>query len=372
MRMLNSPVYEYVDDILREEDVHDAARIAPASTNHALFVILCVVLSVVHAFNLHLLLATDTWVAIPLLIHVFISIIVASIAYAQYRKGFDVQHLALLAIVSSVAGIFGSVGALLGFLLYLVFRQKTQHFNEWYESIFPTDHLTDAQEIYDNIIEGLDENPRAYGVMPFIEVMHLGSEDQKRRALSKATVKFHSRLAPAFKIALRDSSNAIRVQAATSVAKIERDFMNVLQRIEEARALEPRNARVVLAMAKFYDDYAFTGILDPELERSNRERAIAAYKAYMQTDPNHTESWVAVGRLLFRNEQWEEASEWFRHALDRGWKNHTMVMWYFECLYRLRKFKELRRAVGEHGRDITSQDDLPRNVRDSVTVWLRA
>jgi len=372
MRMLNSPVYEYVEDILREEDVHDAARATQASTNHALFIVMAIILTFVHAFNLYLLLKTDVWPAIPLIIHCFFSLLTVVIAYGQYRKGFQVQHLALLALISSVAGIFGSFGALLGFLLYLVFRQKTQHFNEWYESIFPTEHVTDSQQIYDNIIEGLDENPRAYGVMPFVDVMHLGSEDQKRRAISKMTVRFHPRLAPAFKLALRDQSNAIRVQAATSVAKIEHDFMTVLERIEEARALEPRNARVLLAQAKFYDDYAFTGILDTELEKTNRERAILSYKAYLQQDPNHNDAWVSIGRLLFRNKQWEEASEWFRHAIDRGWKTHTMLLWHFECLYQIRKFKDLRRAVSEYGRDVIAQEDLPRNVRESVSIWMRA
>jgi tetratricopeptide (TPR) repeat protein len=296
----------------------------------------------------------------------------AAIAYGQFQKGYQVQHLSILVIISAVAGIFGSFGALLGFLLYSLFQMRAQHFNDWYESIFPVDKVTESQEIYDNIVEGLDENPRSYGVMPFLEVMRLGSEDQKRRALSKMTVRFNPRLAPAFKLALRDSSNAIRVQAATSVAKIERDFMTMLDKIKDARKLDPRNAQILLAQAKFYDDYAFTGVLDIELETANREQAITAYKAYLQHDPNHSESWLAVGRLLFRNAQWDEAGQWFAHALERGWKTNAMLMWYFECLYRAGKFAELRRAAREHGGDVAGQEDMPHNVRDAVAIWMRA
>jgi tetratricopeptide (TPR) repeat protein len=231
--------------------------------------------------------------------------------------------------------------------------------------------VTDSQHIYDSIMEGLDENPRSYNVMPFVEVMRLGSENQKRRALAKMSTRFSPKFSQAFRIALADSSNTIRVQAATAVAKVEREFMAKLERIEEARARNPKDPVLTLALAKFYDDYAFTGVLDAELEKLNRERAINTYKNYLQQDPNSAEAWVAIGRLLYRNKQWAEAADWFRHALDRGWKLNTMLLWYFECLFRLGQFRELRRAVLEHGRGIMGQDELPKDVRDSVSLWLQ-
>lgn len=371
MKPLNAPIYELVEDILREQDVHDAARTSVASGNNGLFVVLAIILTVLHGFNLYLMLASGLWIAIPLLIHIVISGFTALIAYGQYKKGFNVQHFALMAIVSAVAGVFGTVGALVGFLLYVLFRQSTMHFNEWYESIFPTDHKTMPQQIFDDITEGIDENPKRYGVMPFIEVMRLGSETQKRRALSKMTTRFDPKLSPAFKIALKDKNNTIRVQAATAIAKIERDFMRILERIEEARAKEPRNTQLQLALAKFYDDYAFTGVLDPELELLNRDRAIAGYKAYLQADPNHADSWIAIGRLLFRSGKFDEASEWFRHAIDRGWKSRTLVLWYLECLFRTGQFKELRRAAAASGREILTNEELPQSIRDSVALWMR-
>ena len=363
--------YAYVEDVLTPDDIHDANMVSTATATNGLFVILAIVVSLVHAFNLYLLLGAEVWPVIFLLIHLVVSAVVALITYAQYRGGMDVQHLAILSIVSFVTGIFGSLGALFGFLGTVVFRNRAQHFKEWYESIFPTDHVTDSQHIYDSITEGLDENPRSYGVMPFVDVMRLGSENQKRRALAKMTSRFSPRFSPAFKIALADSSNTIRVQAATAVAKVEREFMLKLERIEEARAREPNNPNITMALAKFYDDYAFTGVLDPELEKLNRERAINTYKSYLQQDPNSQEAWIAIGRLLYRNKQWEEAADWFRHAIDRGWKMNNMVLWYFECLFRLGQFRELRRAVLEYGRGIMGHEELPKDVREAVSLWLQ-
>ncbi|MFZ4541213.1 MAG: tetratricopeptide repeat protein [Rickettsiales bacterium] len=363
--------YQYVEEVLEPEDIHDANVVTPATATNGLFIVIAIILVVVHAFNLYLFIGTDMWPVIPLLIHIVVSAFVALIAYAQYRKGMDVQHLSLLAIVSAVAGIFGAVGALFGFLSTLIFSSRSHHFKEWYETIFPTDLPTEPQAIYDSITEGIDENPSHYSVMPFADVMKLGSENQKRRALAKMTSRFSPRFAPAFRTALNDNNNTIRVQAATAIAKVEREFATKLERIEMARQKEPNNPILTLALAKFYDDYAFTGVLDNELEKLNRERAVNAYKSYLQQDPNSQEAWVAVGRLMYRNKQWAEAAEWFRHALDRGWKVNTMVLWYFECLFRLGQHRDLRRAILEYGRGITGQEDLPRDVRDAVTLWMQ-
>jgi tetratricopeptide (TPR) repeat protein len=363
--------YKYVDDALAPEDVHDANRVSAATATNGLFIVLALILIILHAFNLYLFLGTSMWPVIPLLIHLVISAVVALIAYAQYRKGMDVQHLSLLAIVSATTGIFGAVGALFGFIVTVLFGSRSHHFSEWYETIFPTDTISEPQTIYDSITEGLDENPSIYDVMPFNDVMRLGSENQKRRALAKMTSRFSPRFAPAFKSALSDSNNTIRVQAATAIAKVEREFTSKLERIEQARAENPNDPMLTMALAKFYDDYAFTGVLDSELEKLNRDRAIAAYKTYLQQDPNSPDAWIAVGRLLYRNQQWAEAAEWFRSALDRGWKVHTMVLWYFECLFRLGQHRELRRAVLEFGRGIAVQDDLPNDVRDAVGLWMQ-
>lgn len=362
--------YQYVEDILAPEDVH-ASNLVNDAGNTGVFIILAVVLSVLHGFNLYLFLGTDLWPVIPVLIHLAIAGVTGAVTYGQYKTGRDVQHLAILAIVSATTGIFGTLGALIGLIATLIFRTRAQIFSDWYESIFPTDQLSDAQTIYDSIMEGVDENPRTYGVMPFTDVMRLGSDNQKRRALAKMTSRFSPRFAPAFRVALLDTSNTVRVQAATAVAKIEREFAAKLERIELARTQSPQNPTLTLALAKFYDDYAFTGILDSELEKLNRERAISTYKSYLQKDPNSTEAWVAIGRLLFRSRQWTEAADWFRQALDRGIRVNTMLMWYFECLFRLGQFRDLRRALLEHGRSIVGQEELPSNVRGAVSLWMQ-
>jgi tetratricopeptide (TPR) repeat protein len=364
--------YRAVEDVMRAEDVHLTQRVDHAEVATGLFIALAIVLTLLHAFNLYLWLGTSLGLMIPLILHLMISGGAALLTWGYYRRGVYVAHLAMLVIVSSVTGIFGALGSLFGYLVYLFYTQNAQSFPEWYESIFPADIPSEPQKIYDDILEGIDENPRAYSVMPLVEVMQLGSEHQKRRALARMTSCFNPRLAPAFKIALKDPSNTIRVQAATAVAKIEKGFMAQRDQIEMARVKEPQNTKLLLALAHFFDDYAFTGMLDATLEKSNRERAVETYKSYLQHDPDNKDAWMAIGRLFYRDGKWQDAAEWFRHALDRDWHMPAMILWYAECLFRLGNYAELRRIVAAYGRGIISEESWPRDVRDAMNLWAQA
>lgn len=369
MRPLTVDYYEYVDELLAPEDVHEQQAAGAVALRVAQALVLAIILTVVHGVLLYVAVTDMVWVGLPVLVHVIVSVVLGLWAYAQYRAGLDVPFVVLLAVTTAFTGVFGAIGTILSIVLYSLFRLNANSFSEWFELIFPPDLTSEPEDVYNRILVGIDENPQDYSVMPFMEVMELGSEEQKRRALSKMTMKFHPRLAPAIHRALRDPSNAIRVQAATSVAKIESQFMKKLEKISRARELQPDNPHVKYAMARFYDDYAYTGLLDRERELLNREKAIETYKSYLQHDPNNADAWASIGRLLFRSKKWAEAADWFKNAIERGWKMKTMVLWYMECLYRLNDFTTLRDVAREHGHTVANDEDLPKEVRESIALW---
>lgn len=368
---LTTDYYRYVEELLEPEDVHELQLADAPMARIGQALLFSIALVLIHAALLYIAVSETIWVGFPVLIHAVISVALGVWVYSQYRMGLDIPFMVLLAVTSAFTGVFGAIGTLLSIIMYGLFRSQANSFSEWFELIFPPDLTSKPEETYNRIMVGIDENPKDYNVMPFMDVMELGSEEQKRRALSKMTMKFHPRLAPAFHRALRDPSNTIRVQAATSVAKIEAQFMEKLENIEKARELEPTNMHVHFAMATFYDDYAYTGLLDRERELLNREKAIEAYKSYLQQDPSSTEAWAAIGRLLFRSKKWDEACEWFQNALERGWRMRTMILWYMECLYRLGDFDTLRKIAREHGHTLINNEDLPKEIRESVGLWAK-
>ncbi len=361
--------YEYVEDMLRPEDVHAKATAFERGAGIAQAFIFALVLTVLHAILLYAATSDIAPIFLLVVVHVIISAVFGMWTYGQYRAGADIPFMALLAATTPFMGIFGPVSTLMGIVLYVLFRRGTTSFQEWFDLIFPQDVISSPEEVYNKIIVGIDENPKAYQVLPFLEVMELGNEVQKRRAISRMTMKFHPRLSPAFHKALRDPSNAIRVQAATSVAKIESQFLEKLEMIEKARQHKPENLHVIYALAQYYDDYAYTGLLEREREILNREKAIETYKVYLQHDPNHQGAWMAIGRLLFRSKQWREAADWFRNAMERGWNEPSILLWYVECLYHLNDYTGLRQVTREHGATLLQDDVLPQEIRESLALW---
>lgn len=361
--------YRYVEDILRPLDIHEVRTSADRAAGIAAGLVASLLLTVLHALLIYVAVSEVMSIGIPLFIHLVVSTILLAWCAGQYRAGADAPFITLVAITTTFAGIFGAFGSFIAIFLYGIFRAHATSFKEWFELIFPADIFTKPEEIYNEIVVGIDENPRDYDVVPFLDVMELGSEVQKRRALSKIMVRFNPSLAPAVQRGLRDASNGIRVQSATCVAKIEKQFMTKLAMVEKARKKEPKNLYVLFALAKFYDDYAYTGLLDQEREVLNREKAIETYKAYLEQDPNHSDAWLAIGRLLFRSSKWKEAADWFANAIARGWNMKPMLIWYLESLYHLGDFQTLRRVAKEHAVALSDKTDMPEVLLDCVALW---
>ena len=79
-------------------------------------------------------------------------------------------------------GIFGAMGTLISILMHFWHMRLAQSFSEWFSTIFPRFERELPEKIYDNIMFGRDENPLSYSVIPFSDVMEIGSENQKREA----------------------------------------------------------------------------------------------------------------------------------------------------------------------------------------------
>ena len=145
--------------------------------------------------------------------------------------------------------------------------------------------------------------------------------------------------------------------------------MEKLTNIEKAREKRPNDELLKLAMAHFYDDYAYTGLLEKERELLNQEKAIATYKSYLQHDPDSEESYIAIGRLLFRGKKWQEAANWFSQGLQRGITNPSIILWYLECLFYLGDFETLRSTARNHIETIKNNETIPTELQDAVALW---
>lgn len=348
-------------------DVHQLRR--EQADGIGLAFILALTLGAGHALNLMLTLGGTLPIAGGVIFHLLLVGIAGALTRAAVRTGRDVRFLALLFVTSAALGVFGAVGTALAIALYQWFSRSSLSFAEWFGSIFPRVQETRAQRVFNELTLGRDESDKSYSVIPFMDVLTVGSEAQKRQALARMTSRFHHSFAPAFRRALADPSNAIRVQAATAIAKIEHAFTDRLLKLSRLKEQMPGNAAITLALAEHYDHYAFTGIMDPEREAANREKALGLYLEYLKQHPGNAEIRTHVGRLMLRSGEYARAADWFERCLAEGISTEGLLLWYWEALFRAGRYAKLRESTAMVKQMPEKLTALHPGLADAVALW---
>ncbi|MGE0754427.1 MAG: hypothetical protein AB7L92_04635, partial [Alphaproteobacteria bacterium] len=238
---------EAIDAYFEGTDIHEEHR---TGSGGALALIAAVLFTLLHAYNSWLYFhSAAISIGMALVFHALLAAAAGFLAFVGSAMDREGRFLLLLFIASATAGVFGAAGTVLAIVLHIWFMRFAQPFSNWFSSIFPSSPLTNNEQVYEDIQVGRDESSKPYSVISFMDVIRYGSEAQKRVALSKMTSRFHHSFAPAFKQALNDNSNNIRVQAATAISKIENQFTARAIRVIDLLEEHPNNPGIVLATA---------------------------------------------------------------------------------------------------------------------------
>jgi hypothetical protein len=278
----------------------------------------------------------------------------------------------LLTFATAFLGPVGAAGSLLTAALYLAAYRTATPFSEWYRALFPEDDDLAGRMLDERLTALAAKDADQGSVTPFLALLSYGSRLQQQQAITLMTRKFHPAFAPALRLALRHSDNAVRVQAATAVATIEDDFLRQTNALADEAAKDPDDPERLLAAAIHYDDYSHLGLLDAEREKRSRGSALKAYLDYLGDMPQDVVVRLAVGRLLLRGGRYEKTAEWFALCVEEGQWTPRMIPWYMESLYRLGRLEDVRRLAKLHYEELTQLDQYPLNVVDTVHLWATA
>ncbi len=365
---LNSYIpYETIAGYFVPADVHDLEKVNGGEGVLAL--VLAVIWTGLHALNTWAVFAHGMPFIYGLVFHLLLTGVIAVITRTVKMLGGNIRHLFVLTVSSGGAGIFGAAGSLLSIFLTLLYNSFSMPFSEWYRTIFPKMDVSHEEALHEMITSGKDEHARDYHVASFHDIMALGSESQKRRALSRMTDHFKPSFAPAYKLALKDTSNAIRVQAASSISRIENQFSNMLIRVERLEVKFPKDPLVKLGMARFYDGYAFTGLLDKDRENENRIKALYKYKEYLEMKPDDITARIEAGRLLLRSGEHQQVITLFNDCINAGYGNDTLRVWLLEALYDAGQYGELRRQAPGCASAVAGLRETRPHLARSVEFW---
>lgn len=358
-------------DFIEEEDIHLLQKVAPERDLFLVLVLL--VVFVVDAYAVICLFAGNTLPALAF--HAAAFVLMAAASLLKTSKGKDSRFAYIAAAATPVMGPLAPVGVLLSLLWFYMSKEKSLTFGQWRDSIFPPEHKTLAQIVYERITFGREQAGENYSVTYLMDVIKLGSDDQKREAIFKILRHYDPRFAPLLKMALEDKHNAIRVQAATAITKLKNTFFTTSVKLERLRRDWPKKNMILLELAKLYDNYAFSGLLDKKQEEENRTLALHYYQQFIIHESEGSihllETRQLIGRLLFRMGRVAEACEQFEKLKAENHSTPDINLWYSECLFYLKRYDKLRLLARENAETALTTDAIkyPEHIRKMLMLW---
>jgi thioredoxin-like negative regulator of GroEL len=274
--------------------------------------------------------------------------------------------LALLVVGTAAVGPLGAVGVLVTTALTTYFASKATSVEAWHAMLFPPTEVDPRAALWRRIGQRASDRPADAQVTPFLDILSVGSIPQRQAVIALIAQQFRPAFAPALRLALRDEHNVVRVQAATAIARLENGFLERTLRLERQARDRPDDDAVRLELAGHYDDYAFTGLLDPSRELDCRAKATASYRAYLDRHPEDVGVRFRLARLELRRGELEAAERLLR-ALVTERSAPDASLWLMECLFRQGRYGAVRAIASES--PPADHEAQPPEVASAIALW---
>jgi polysaccharide biosynthesis protein PelE len=260
-----------------------------------------------------------------------------------HRFGLSLHLPPFLTIFTAVLGPVGIVGTLVAMSLYYLLKRSSTPFSDWYQALFPDFENEKIRTILEKATSTKDLHMEKQPVIPFIDVLHYGTTQQKQAMIVLLIAHHHGKFAGVLRKALEDKDGSVRVLAAKGMTKIEQYYMKRNMELENQFREKKISSDTLLKSQIMNDDeYIYSGILDSIRETDIRIRTIKSCKIYLKNTPEDLHIRFILGRMLLRSGKEVQAAEWYEESLRQGYKSPQIFAWYFECLYRLGQLTKLR------------------------------
>lgn len=279
----------------------------------------------------------------------------------------------LLTLFTTVLGPLGTSGTLVTAGLYYWFKRSATPFSEWYESLFPDFEYKEIKKIYDKAVDQRNFHANKNPVIPFIDVLHYGTIQQKQAMIVLLIENHHGKFANVLRKALEDSDGSVRVLAAKGMTKIEQHFLDLNMELEKRYTDKKISDSKFLKTQILNDDeYLYSGILDEIRAREVRLRSLETCKKYLLLHPEDLDVRFILGRIFLRNGQNQKAADWFEECIQKGFISPKIYAWHFECIYRMGQFKKLRETAELHFQEIQEfKQVFQPDVYEVIKSWAR-
>lgn len=271
------------------------------------------------------------------------------VVYYLHQKRQNINIPLFWLIMNMVLGPFGTIISIVTLLGYHRHHRSSLLLDAHFTNLFSEREREESHIVYERIIFGLDNSVESIGIEPFQDIMAYGSLRQKQTALMKITRYFRPQFSPVLLYALKDKEAAIRVQAATIIAKLERDYMKNYLSLEKALQHHPEDVEKMILFAQLCNEYAHSGLLDNDSKKKTRDKAIMIYEKCIILKPNDNTLKLNLGRIYLQAEAFEKAANLLKECIDdEGLSSPNLTLWYIEALFSLKLFKKIRSLADAH------------------------
>jgi polysaccharide biosynthesis protein PelE len=279
----------------------------------------------------------------------------------------DVRLPLLLTVSTGALGPVGAAGTLATMALSRWYMRNAVPFEEWYRSLFPDTGRDATDDLFQRI--AASEPAESGNLAAFADVLAFGSVPQKQALIALISQQFRPAFGPILKRALTDIDSSIRVQAATAMSRLENAFLDRTLQLDLQARENPRDVEALRSLARHYDHYLYSGILDVRREEEVRAQALAAYRRCVDAEPDDLGSRLAAGRLLLRGRRYAEAAEWFDRAMQAGISTPQAALWYMESLFHSGGLSKLRELARNWRGAFESLTDFPADAQEAARLW---
>ena len=285
---------------------------------------------------------------ITFLVHAFVSIITLAIVGYAFMKKKDLSYPLLLFLSVYGAGVFGLGGFIILLLTRPLYQRIFSSAEEWFKELFP-ERLQDSFHV---ISERIDAGWNAYDkqteVFSFQDLFTCGTLAQKQAVLEAIIKDFNPVYSSLLKDALKDPHNAIRIQAAAIIEKIDVEMGKKKQRLKK-KWQNKKDSDSLLALARHCEMYGTLGLLNEIEARSTMDEAISYYQKHLKENPRSSSSAISIGKLLLLEEKYEQLLE----MVDEYKKTHAILpqilyTWELDALYRLQDHERLEKYIEQN------------------------
>ena len=287
------------------------------------------------------------------------------------HSGHGRQLAYLLTLFTAVLGPFGTGGILVTSGLYFWFKRSATPFSEWYESLFPEMEHLKIKKIFDKAVDERNFHAVNNPVIPFIDVLHYGTVEQKQAMIVLLIKNHHGKFANVLRKALEDDDGSVRVLAAKGMTKIEQHFLDRNMELERRfKDNKITHSEFLKIQIQNDDEYLYSGILDEIRADEVRLRSIKTCKEYLLIHPEDLDIRFILGRMFLRHGQSDQAVNWFEECIHKGFTSPKIYAWYFECMYQMGQFKKLRETAALHFEEIREFKPIFQpDVFEVIRIW---